>query len=194
MFIKSAVGTTPVDPDEMEGLMPLHITTQEELNEWEQSNIVDAQLWLSSRHLTARQMLTLNFIKKLHKEMFNRTWRWAGVFRKTNKNIGVDWHTISVQLHQLFDDVNFQLENESYLIDEIAVRFHHRLVFIHPFANGNGRFSRLITDMFLLANGREKFSWGGASISGDKIRVMYIKALRAADIYDYRLLLEFVRG
>lgn len=194
-ILRNTLGTTPIDPNETEGLIPLHITTQAELNEWEQSNIIEAQLWLSNNQPESSELLDQNFMRKLHQRMFGKTWGWAGKFRKTDKNIGITWHTIPVQLKHLLEDVNFQLLHKSYAVDEIATRFHHRLVFIHPFINGNGRWSRLITDTFLLAHKQEPFSWGKISFkSVDGARKQYITALKSADKHDYSLLLDFMRS
>lgn len=191
---RDTFGNTPLNPDEIEGLIPAHISTQAELNEWEQANIVEAELWLSNQPLKINELLHFDFIKKLHQKMFDKTWRWAGNFRKTNKNIGVDWHTISTQLQNLFDDINFQIANKTYIIDEIATRFHHRLVFIHPFANGNGRLSRLATDVLLISQSRPRFSWGiSNSKNTENIRRQYINALKEADQHNYSLLLKLVR-
>lgn len=193
-FLRDIFGATPIDPNEIDGLIPEHITTQEELNEWEQANIVEAQLWLNNKQLITEEVLGQVFIKKLHQKMFGKTWRWAGKFRKTDKNIGCDWYTIPVSLEQLFDDVNFQLLHNTYVVDEIAVRFHHRLVAIHPFANGNGRLSRFITDLFLVSCKQKMFSWGMVSSEDEaSIRKRYIRALKAADAHDYSLLLGFVK-
>lgn len=189
----NVISATLVDPDEMAGLIPQHVTTQAELNEWEQANIIQAKLWFSNKSLKPEQVLDQSFLKKIHQKMFGKTWKWAGKFRKTDKNIGCDWREIPVRLKQLFDDINFQLAHNTYSIDEIAARFHHRLVFIHPFANGNGRLSRFITDLLLLAYRRPTFSWGSINNAAD-IRVQYIKALRAADRYDYVPLMQFVRS
>jgi Fic-DOC domain mobile mystery protein B len=192
--IRGVFGITPIDPDEIDGLIPTHIVTQAELNEWEQANIVDAQLWLNNKQPKPDEILDQLFIKRLHKKMFGKTWSWAGKFRRTDKNIGVNWYNISTQLKQLFEDVDFQLLHKSYTVDEVAVRLHHRLVFIHPFVNGNGRLSRLITDIFLLSHKQKVFSWGMIKTRDkDSIRKQYITALKAADKHDYSLLLEFVR-
>lgn len=189
----NVISATLVDLDEMAGLIPQHVTTQAELNEWEQANIIQAKLWFSHKSLKPEQILDQGFLKKIHQKMFGKTWKWAGKFRKTDKNIGCDWREIPVRLKQLFDDINFQLIHNTYSIDEIAARFHHRLVFIHPFANGNGRLSRFITDLLLLACRRTTFSWGSINNAAD-IREQYIKALRAADRYDYAPLIQFVRS
>lgn len=194
-ILRPIFGATPIDPNEMDGLIPIHITTQNELNEWEQANIVDAQVWLNNKKLESNEILNATFIKNLHKKMFGKTWRWAGQLRKTDKNIGYHWHAIPMQLKQLFDDVNFQFLYKAYLVDEIAARLHHRLVFIHPFANGNGRLSRFVTDLFLLSHEQNVFTWGKVKFKdGDEVRKKYISALKAADKHDYTLLLDFVRA
>lgn len=127
--------------------------------------------------------------------MFDKTWRWAGRFRSTEKNIGVDASQISTKLADLLGDVEIQLENTAYPLDEIAARFHHRLVSIHPFANGNGRFSRTMTDLLLIDRGSEAFTWGRADLMEDaRVRERYIEALREADIRNYKPLLDFVRS
>lgn len=114
--------------------------------------------------------------------MFDKTWRWSGQFRQSNKNIGVEWIRVPTQLQLVLDDVQYQIEQKSYPFDEIAARFHHRLVWVHPFANGNGRHARLMTDILLSNNDQLKFTWGGNSLrSNNETRELYIKALRAAD-------------
>jgi len=186
-------GATPLDPDEAQGLIPRHISTQGQLNEWEQQNILRAEEWVFSRR--RGDVLTVDFIKRLHRRMFDKTWRWAGAFRRSDKNIGVDWRDIEVQLRLLCLDVKTQLETRSVPLDEAAARFHHRMTRIHPFANGNGRHARLVTDVLLVRNGADRFSWGSADLekAGDA-RTRYIEALRASDARDYSLLLNFVRS
>ena len=141
-------GATPLDPNEMAGLKLKHITTRGELNRWEQENISEAMDWLDKRK-NKTEILTEEFVKKVHKRMFYKIWIWAGSFRRSGKNIGVDWTRIGVDLRQLLDDVKYWIEHKTYPADEIAVYFHHRLVKIHPFPNGNGRHSRLMTDILL---------------------------------------------
>ena len=187
-------GATPIDPDEMEGLKIPHITTCEELNRFEQDNISAALQWLESRRKA--DILTEKFIKTLHQKMFGKVWKWAGTFRKSGKNIGVDWHKISTELHALLQDVRYWIEHKTYPADEIAVRFHHRLVWIHLFANGNGRHARLMTDVLLKEGLKQKpFTWNIKSINvEDEVRDLYLKALRQADNHDYSGLLDFVRA
>src|SRR3989338_442788 len=187
-------GATPIDPDEMEGLKIKHITTRDELNRFEQDNINEAMQWLKTRR--KGDILTEKFVKILHQKMFGKVWKWAGTFRKSGKNIGVDWHKISTELHALLQDVRYWIEHKTYPADEIAVRFHHRLVWIHLFANGNGRHARLMTDVLLKEGLKQKpFTWNIKSINvEDQVRDLYLKALRQADNHDYSALLDFVRA
>ena len=187
-------GATPIDKDEKRGLLIPHISTREELNEWEQRNITDAYSWLDRTR--QKDILSEEFIRKLHVEMFGKVWSWAGTYRRTDKNIGVDWSQISVLFRQLLDDIHFWIDNETYSADEFATRFHHRLVFIHLFPNGNGRHARVMTDVLLeKVLSQEPFTWGSGNLieEGD-VRVNYIQALRAADGQDYEPLLKFVRS
>jgi Fic-DOC domain mobile mystery protein B len=140
--------------------------------------------------------LSEEFIRKLHVEMFGKVWSWAGTYRRTDKNIGVDWSQISVLFRQLLDDIHFWIDNETYSADEIATRFHHSLVFIHLFPNGNGRHARVMTDVLLeKILSQEPFTWGSGNLieEGD-VRANYIQALRSADGQDYEPLLKFVRS
>jgi Fic-DOC domain mobile mystery protein B len=190
-------GATPLDPSETEGLIPKHIATLAELNEWEQANILEAEFWLSKQSNRFNDIMTFDFIQKLHQKMFNQTWKWAGLFRRTNKNIGVDWTLMTEQLKKLIDDVQYQVNHKVYDVDEIAARFHHRLVAVYLFPNGNGRHARLMTDIFLLSLKYPRFTWGQNSINDlyepTEVRRNYIAALQAADKHDYTLLFKFVR-
>ncbi len=187
------IGATPIDEDERRGLIPQHISLQSELNEWEQTNILDAESWAFGQRHT--NILTISFIQQLHKKMFGDTWKWAGKFRNSLKNIGVDYSEIDQELFKLCGDIQYQLDNQILSIDEIATRLHHRLVWIHPFPNGNGRHSRIYTDIFLQSQSRERFSWGGANLNQpNQIRESYIRALREADKHNLDPLCAFVRS
>ena len=193
MNFDSSPGATPLEPDEAQGLIPKHLTTQGQLNEHELANITQGELWAFGRR--HRDILDSAFARRLHQRMFGATWRWAGTFRSTEKNIGIDPLRIPQALHDLLQDVKAQLHHGSYPLDEIAARFHHRLVAIHPFANGNGRFSRTMADLLLDQNGATRFTWGQNDLAADeKVREKYIHALRAADGKDYSALLAFVRS
>lgn len=194
MDAKHPDGTTPIDPSEAGGLRLTHVSTREELNYWESLNIRAAKTWADKTR--PKEILDETFIKTLHRRMFGDVWKWAGKFRLSDKNIGISWHQIPVETRNLLDDVRLWLEIETYPPDEIVVRFHHRLVSIHPFPNGNGRHARFMADLLMenvLAG--EPLTWGTENIgtaSGN--RQKYIEALRAADNYNYAPLLYFVRS
>jgi Fic-DOC domain mobile mystery protein B len=187
-------GATPIDPDEAEGLLLSHITNRAELDRWEQDNIKEAEEWAFRRK--PRDLISTDFACRLHKRMFGTVWKWAGVFRKSGKNIGVEAWVIRSSLHDLLEDVKIWVEQKVYAPDEIAARFHHRLVAIHLYANGNGRHARLMTDVLLVyILDRPRFTWGSKSLGqAEECRANYISALRAADRHDYRPLLEFVKS
>ncbi|MDO9164479.1 MAG: mobile mystery protein B [Rhodoferax sp.] len=187
-------GQTPLDPDEKAGLIPRHIETKGALNEWEQENILQATKWL--RRAKIPEVLSESFCRDLHRRMFNKTWKWAGTFRKSDKNIGCDWALIAVKLNQLLGNAQYWVENNTFPPDELAARFHHALVWIHPFPNGNGRHSRMMADALLKQLGRPVFSWGSGSnlVSASAVRARYLGALRAADQGDFADLLVFVRS
>ena len=183
---------TPLTPEERRELIPAHSAYRSELNEAEQDNIGRAQDWALGRR---RDLLTEKFIKDLHRHMLGDVWRWAGKFRTSERNLGIAHHEIPVALRQLLDDARALIEHTAYSPDEIAVRVHHRLVHIHSFPNGNGRHARLMADLLIMSLGRERFSWGSASLQDAGVtRRRYIAALQAADNHDVGLLLAFARS
>ena len=183
---------TPLEPEEREDLIPTHITARAELNEVEQAGIADADRWAFSRK---RDVLDARFLSTLHKRMLGDVWRWAGSYRKTPRNIGIDAYRIPVEVRALIDDVKYWVEHETYAPDEIAVRFHHQLVAIHPFPNGNGRHARLAADLLAVQLGRPRFEWGrGNLVDGANLRKKYVATLQAADNHDISALLEFARS
>jgi Fic-DOC domain mobile mystery protein B len=185
-------GATPLDADELACLIPKHITTQGQLNEWEQLNILHGEDWARRQR---REILDEAFVRLLHKQMFGKTWTWAGSFRTSDKNIGIDWRQIGVRLRDLLDDVRYQIDNKTYSPDETAVRFHHRLVAIHPFPNGNGRHARLMADLLVGKLGQPRFTWGSRSlVEASDTRKRYIAALQAADNRDFAPLMAFARS
>jgi Fic-DOC domain mobile mystery protein B len=187
-------GNTPLDEDEDEGLIPSHIATRDALNAWEQANIATAVEWLARRR-RAMPILSVAFVRELHLRMFDETWRWAGIFRTTEKNIGVAPYRIAEELAKLLADVEYWLEHATYPLDEIAARLHHRLVGIHPFPNGNGRHARLLVDALLAERRARPFTWGSGDLAGTgELRARYLTALRRADTGDLSALLAFVRS
>lgn len=187
-------GATPLDADEAQGLLLSHITSRGELDRWEQENISEAEAWAFRRK--PKDILTIGFLKRMHKRMFGNVWRWAGERRTSGKNIGVDIWQIDTGLQNLCADCATWIEYDTYPPDEIAARFHHRLTAIHPFPNGNGRHARLMTDILLVhLLGQPRFTWGsGNLVNAGDCRQQYINALRAADRLDYSQLLAFVRS
>ena len=174
--------------------MPTHLQTRAQLNAWEQANISRAVTWLRGRR-DRRSVLDARFLTELHRRMFDQTWRWAGHFRTTGRNLGVAPDAIAMDLTNLLADTQFWVDHHTYPVDEIAIRFHHRLVSIHPFPNGNGRHARLATDALLESLGRARFMWGSHEPGGRiDARSRYLRALRAADRGDVKDLLEFARS
>jgi len=188
-------GNTPLSPEEQTDLIP-DLTTKEELNEWERQNIIEAASWAFDPRILGREdPLTEPYLRNLHLRMFDQTWKWAGIYRTTEKNIGIPHHQIRDSLAVMLGDARYWVEHATYEPDELAVRFHHRLVSIHPFANGNGRHARLMADVLVVRQGRSAFSWGGADIvQASDFRRSYIEALRAADRNDIQSLLAFARS
>ena len=188
-------GQTPLDPEQISGLKIKTIATQQQLNEFEQANINEALIWLTSKR-KIKNLLSEKFIIQVHQRMFGLVWNWAGQFRRKETNLGVYWTKIRVELTQLVADVNFWVEYQSYLPDEVAIRFKHRLVAIHCFPNGNGRHSRLMADLIIQhVFGSAKFNWGQSSlVEPSAQRSVYLKALKLADNGDYTELLKFARS
>jgi Fic-DOC domain mobile mystery protein B len=186
------IGATLIDRNEAAGLIPAHITLQSQLNEYEEANIVSAQEWLAVRRRA--DPLNSKFLHTVHRKMFDKTWKWAGKARRTDKNIGGPWFEVPTKLHQLLGDVRAQVEYRAYPALEIAARYHHRLVAIHVFSNGNGRHARIMADLLLQRLTGERFGWGEGTLAPlRELRSSYIQALREADAGDYQPLLRFVQ-
>ena len=194
MKLRYPAGATPLDAAALESLIP-KLTTQRELNEFEAANVSEADLWARRSRKIRRDLLTTAVLQELHRRMFDRTWRWAGVFRTSDTNLGVHWTQISVDVLNLSADTAYQIANAVYPVDELAIRFHHRLVAIHPFPNGNGRHSRLATDALMRRLGAKAFSWGSASLARDgAARREYIASLKEADNGAIQRLIRFARA
>jgi Fic-DOC domain mobile mystery protein B len=191
------IGATELSIDDLNGLIPDYISIRKELDEFEKANIARAIIWLRKKKFLYTEVLTLKFIFELHKRMFDKTWKWAGILRTQAVNIGnTPIEQIQMRVKDVLDNVIYWIENKTFSEDEICIRLHHKLVWIHPFPNGNGRFSRIICDELRRSLGYELFSWGGTDIDlveANENRKLYILALRVADRGDYRLLLDFVK-
>ena len=186
-------GATPLKLDEMEGLRYSHVTTRAELDALEQANIDEGLQWLKKQKRP--DVLSEAFVRTLHKNLFGKVWVWGGLFRKTEKNIGVDPLRVAIELRQLLDDTEFWIQNATFSPKELAARFHHRLVFIHAFPNGNGRHARIMADAVLTKLMNEPaIDWaGGYPLEKmNERREHYIAALRKADGHDFKELFRFV--
>ncbi|MPZ35136.1 MAG: mobile mystery protein B [Rhodospirillales bacterium] len=187
---------TSLGAEEREQLLQSWITHRRDLNLAEEENIINGAAWARGRRSRrSADILTADFALMLHKKMFGDVWRWAGAYRTTARNIGIDAYRIPVEVAALFDDVRYWVENKTYPPDDVAVRLHHRLVAIHPFPNGNGRHSRLMADLLVERLGGSPFSWGSGSLAGTgELRRRYVDTLRAADNHDVGPLLAFARS
>lgn len=186
-------GATPLSPEDRESLIPVHIAVRGELNELEAQGVLAAVAWAFTRRRSMSTLLKETFIRRLHKEMLGEVWTWAGTYRTRESNLGIDPALIQVELRKLLEDTRYWLEHETYPADEIAIRFHHRLVHIHPFPNGNGRLSRLMADLLSAAQDGERFTWGQSTLDAAEARKRYLAAVRAADQNDLAPLLTIAR-
>lgn len=189
-------GQTPLDEEEKEGLLIYSISTRAELDEFEQQNIEQAMHWSLGRGIKPGSLFTEKMLREVHKRMYGQVWEWAGKFRKSNKNIGVDKYEIPTAVRNLIDDVKYWMDNNIYTPDEITIRFKHRLVSIHCFPNGNGRHSRLMADIIINKIFKMPiYTWGSANLvkKGDQ-RTSYLKAVKAADAGNIQPLIQFARS
>ena len=191
-------GNTPIDLDELAELIPT-ISTQQELNELESKNITEAHEWaFSQRRLKVRDPLAEPYVRELHKRMFDQVWKWAGEYRKKEKRPGVLVHQIREELPKLLADARLWIDQKTYAdYDEVAIRLHHRLVWIHPFPNGNGRHARLLADVVAVKLGGTEFSWGSRTlVEAGPARDEYMRCLRLADdnLDNIQPLLKFARS
>jgi Fic-DOC domain mobile mystery protein B len=190
---------TPLTDEERQGLR-LPVLTRDELNLAEAENISRAMSWLffSHRRLRPESVTQEAWLKRLHRTMYNQVWVWAGQYRTTDRNLGVPYWQVRMDMRNLEADANAWLADTSaarYSNDECAIRFGYRLVVIHPFPNGNGRWSRLASDALIVALGGSRFTWGGASLTEPgALRRDYISALQTADITgEFEPLMAFSR-
>lgn len=185
-------GHTVLSEEDRRGLLPTYISNRAELFDAEQRNIVKAML---RRAPTVPQLLDDKYLRDLHRAMFEDVWAWAGRYRNAETNIGIAPGQIPPAVRNLVDDVRAWVDVDTYGADEITVRFHHRLVAIHPFPNGNGRHGRLAADHLIRALGGEPLSWGaGLAVDTDELRAAYRRALQRADGGEIADLLAFARS
>lgn len=190
-------GATPIEDEEISGLIPEFVATRADLNQAEFENIAKAlpRVIRRAEREGLDGVLSYGFMLDLHHRMFADVWTWAGTLRKRITNIGVDPSQIVMQSRLLFDDARMWHKESAFRPDELAVRIHGRLVSIHPFPNGNGRSTRLMADLYLTAIGSPMFTWGGSRLDQeDSGRAAYIRALVSAiETDDYSELVRFAR-
>lgn len=187
---------TDLTPDQRRGLLQTWITHRADLNKAEEQNILSGAIWARRRRgLNPIDLLNEDFAKALHKQMFGDVWSWAGKYRDSESNIGIQPHLIATAVPALFDDARYWVKHKTYEPDELATRLHHRLVHIHPFPNGNGRHTRMMADLLVERLGQKPFTWGRGSLAEvSELRTSYMAALRAADNHDIEHLLKFARS
>ena len=193
---KEPPDATPLTPSERDGLKLAWVSTRSDLNQAEHDNILKAMNWASRlRSKNPVTLLNAEFACQLHHRMFGDVWTWAGAYRMSERNLGIFPHRIAEEVAQMFDDVAYWVEHKSFGSDETCIRLHHRLVYIHPFANGNGRHSRLMADLLSERLSNTRFSWGGETlINASELRSSYIAALKVADNNNIQPLLLFARS
>lgn len=192
-------GATPLTDEERRGLR-LPVLTRAELNQVEAENISRAMTWLflSGRRLRPASVIREAWLAGLHRRMYDQVWTWAGKYRTADRNLGVPYWQVRMDMRTLETDAQSWLADTSpsrFGLDECAVRFGYRLVVIHPFPNGNGRWARLASDALVAALGGRRFTWGGASLAEpSQVRRAYIAALQTADrTGDFEPLMAFAR-
>lgn len=194
MRIEYPPGATPLEPEALEPLIPT-LSTQEQLDEFEAQNIASAELWARGNSRLRSILLSQPGLFELHRRMFDQTWKWAGQYRNRETNIGVSPALVREQVPALSGDARHWIENETWPLPEIAVRVHHRLVYIHPFVNGNGRHARFVANLLLEFNGLPRLPWGGGGLVGrSDRRDEYIASLREADREEYGRLVAFAQS
>ena len=188
-------GATPLDEDDLQGLIPTWVATRRDLDVVEHENIEAATRWAFGRRRVVgdvRDLLTVDFTNRVHRKMFGDVWRWAGVFRQRVTNIGVEPHQITEKLRDALDDAAYWHEHGTFAPTDVAIRLHHRVVEVHPYSNGNGRHSRFMADLYLRGRGLPRLPWGGSPLGGEhQLRAAYLAALRDADAGDYGPLVRF---
>lgn len=201
MLDPTGPGQTPLTDEQKAGLL-LPLSTRSELNIAEAESIANARTWaiVRSRPLTTEQLLREEWLRQLHKRMFSSIWKWAGSYRRADVNIGnVPWPQVPTAMREALGDAAFWERNRDandMTLTEVAVRVQHKLVVVHPFPNGNGRWSRLVADLLMRSKGGRPLSWGGGSNlqTEGEIRDSYLAALRSADRGDFDALIAFANS
>ena len=178
-------GETPIDPSH---LKDRSIVNRQQLNIAEAQNILKPFVkYLGAKPSKKLAPFDLNWFQRLHEEMFGDVWKYAGNFRQEDLNIGIKWRNITTELYQLEQDLVFWEQNETYDVLERSVRLHHKAVYIHPFDGGNGRWSRLLGNIYLKQNGHALVKWPEETIGTEEsiARDAYLAAVKEADTGNY---------
>jgi Fic-DOC domain mobile mystery protein B len=192
------VGATP--GDDLSGLLIANLTTKAARNTAEAESIsrtYDRYIFRARKKKRDAKWLTDDLLRQVHYDMFGSIWDWAGKYRTGSVNLGVAPHLIRDLIQALCGDFTFWDSNESSMPAlEIAARLQHRLTWIHPFQNGNGRHARLITDIFLHSRTLPLPQWPQTHLiaHGDQVRNDYISAMKKADEGDFVDLVRFIEA
>jgi Fic-DOC domain mobile mystery protein B len=183
-----------IGPDERELLLP-SLSTRAQLEEVERIGILAARVWAMRDNVLQRgDLITEKFCRELHRRMFGAVWRGAGTYRTRATARGWEPARIAEGVGLFMDDADGWLAHGTHPIPEAAVRLHHRLVSVRPWAKGNGRHARLMADVIVAAHGERPLGWGARSGGGERVRGRYLEAIRAADDGDMAALVAFASG
>jgi fido (protein-threonine AMPylation protein) len=173
-------GETPIDPSGLRSPYKKWVKTRRQLAQPEAENIRKATLKYLTGKLTCRKApFDVAWMLRLHHEMLGDVWQWAGQTRRTGCQFGVDWQQIEMQLYGTVEDLEIWQESMDLL--EQSTNLHFRGVWIHPFQDGNGRWARLLANIWLRLNGEPIVEWP-AEVSGieSRIRQEYLDCIRHA--------------
>jgi len=188
-------GATPLSEDDYRELILQQLPDRNALNFAEATNILKAQTKHLERKVRPEVVLDDLFVRTLHREMFGEVWQWAGKYRTRDLSLGVEFTLVAESVRALMDNAKLWVDDNALDSDTLACQLHHQLVLIHPFVNGNGRLSRLMSDILLTSMGSEPFTWGASSLGGNsQARDAYIKSLKIADNGHLGPLLHFARS
>lgn len=183
---------TPLDDTSGLKLPSNKIYSLKEIYVAEANNIALATIkYLSAPPSKKTAPFSYEWLSSLHEEMFGNVWDWAGKFRQVELSIGIKAYQVPTALKELADDISYWDKNKTFDIYETATRIHHRAVQIHPYKNGNGRWSRMLANIYLRQNGSMPVKWQEDLLSKENLkRDEYIKALKEADNSDFFNLIE----
>ena len=183
---------TPLDDTSGLKLSKNKSYTLKEIYDKEAENIANAVLkYLSAEPSKKEAPFSYEWLLKLHREMFGDVWEWAGKLRQCELSIGIKAYLISTELKKLVDDIGYWDKNKTFDTIEIATRIHHRAVQIHPFQNGNGRWSRMLANIYLRQNRLMPVRWQEDLLAKENPKRMeYIEALKQADNEEYEDLIN----